>query len=247
MHSAEKNADVRNEEQKPVLVIGGTGRTGRLVVEKLLREGYRVRVLTRTPHSPTNRLDRRVDLVAGDLRSAASVAAASRGVEAIVMAHGSDDGTGTAKDIDYGGVARTLESIANARVRVVLLSSIYVTRPKHPANNGNPVFAWKAAAEELLRSSGQPHTIVRASWLTSQPGRGLSSVRLEQDDKGEGSISMDDLAEILVAALCSPSALSKTFEAYGDDIRYAGHIDTRLAALVSDTPTLPVASALNEV
>lgn len=57
----------------PVLVVGGTGRTGRHVVRKLLERGYPARVLTRHPARVENLLGDGVGVFGGDVTDAESV------------------------------------------------------------------------------------------------------------------------------------------------------------------------------
>lgn len=199
----------------PVLVIGGTGATGRLVVANLVATGERVRVLTRDPTKARRLLPAGVELVAGDLKRPADVLQALRGARTVVMAHGSDDGRGTAEDTDYGGVFNVVKQLGTDPVKLVLMSAIYVTRPDHPRNAHSPIFEWKRRAEELVRSSGHPYVIARASWLVDerQPRVGT---RLEQGDQGDGSVSYAAMARVLANASASAHAVGKTFEVYAD-------------------------------
>lgn len=199
---------------QPVLVIGGTGATGRHVVAQLVETGDKVRVLTRNPTNARRVLPSLVEVVEGDLKSESDVRRAVNGVRAVVLAHGTDDGKGTAEDTDYGGVLNVVQSLGNGPVKLVLMSAIYVTRPDHPNNNRNPVFEWKRRAEELVRESGQPYSIARASWLSRTPSVARSGVRLEQSDMGEGNVGHAAMASVLVQALRSAQAVGKTFEVY---------------------------------
>jgi uncharacterized protein YbjT (DUF2867 family) len=84
--------------------------------------------------------------------------------------------------------------------RVLLVSSFAVGQPEHPFNRftrGLP------AAEALLRASGRPFTIVRATWLTDDPP-GAHAVTVTRDDHVDGMLSRADLAEALVDALEQP-------------------------------------------
>jgi uncharacterized protein YbjT (DUF2867 family) len=102
---------------------------------------------------------------------------------------------------------------AAAGTHVVLVSQIYITRPDaYPAVA--PTIAARAGAEEALRASGLPVTVVRPSWLTDAPG-GQEALRLEQGDRGEGEVAREDVAEAVVQALLHPEARGRTFELYG--------------------------------
>lgn len=68
-----------------ILVTGGTGLTGRFVVEELLRRGREVRVLCRS-EAAAGPLDPRVERALGDLGDRDSLERAARGVDGIVHA-----------------------------------------------------------------------------------------------------------------------------------------------------------------
>ena len=59
-------------------------------------------------------------------------------------------------------------------------------------------------AEELVRRSGVPYTIVRPTWLTSDPP-GRYAVTLTQDPLADGMIARADLAAVCLAAIAEPA------------------------------------------
>jgi len=76
-----------------VAVLGGTGRTGRLLVEELLRRGHDVIALVRDPASAG--LPDRVVTVPGDVRAPQALRGAVTGVDAVVSALGPRKGDRT--------------------------------------------------------------------------------------------------------------------------------------------------------
>ncbi|HVW69719.1 MAG TPA: NmrA family NAD(P)-binding protein [Steroidobacteraceae bacterium] len=68
-----------------VLVYGATGSQAHPIVQQLLDRGHQPRVLTRDPAKSAARFAAGVDLVHGDLSDAASLLAASRGVDAVAF------------------------------------------------------------------------------------------------------------------------------------------------------------------
>jgi NADH dehydrogenase len=143
-------------DRAPVLVAGGTGRLGTELVGRLLARGASVRVLTRDParaaHLPA------VEVVVGDVRRAADVAVAVRGVDAVVSAvHGFAGHGVSPASVDRDGNAVLTDAAAAAGAHVVLTSGLGAS-PTHPIE----LFRMKAAAEARLRASGTPWTIVRA-------------------------------------------------------------------------------------
>ena len=70
-----------------VAVLGGTGKTGRLLLAELLRRGHRVTVLVRDPDR-LGVLAGRVRTISGDSRDPAAMAALVDGADAVLSALG---------------------------------------------------------------------------------------------------------------------------------------------------------------
>jgi uncharacterized protein YbjT (DUF2867 family) len=194
------------------LVIGGAGRTGRHIVDRLRRDGATVKVLSRNP----DRVPDGVEAIAGDITRADSVAAAMHGADAVVIVVESamtDDGSpNSPTTVHDQGTGNVIAAAADG-LHVVMVSQIYITRPEaFPA--AADVIAARGRGEQALRDSALAHTIVRPSWLTDDPG-GRQALRLEQGDTGDGKVARADVAEVVAAALTHPEARGKTFELYG--------------------------------
>ncbi|ATS18782.1 hypothetical protein BRW62_08495 [Parathermosynechococcus lividus PCC 6715] len=98
------------------------------------------------------------------------------------------------------------------------------------------ILTWKLAAENMLRQSGLPYTIVRPCGLTDNPGG--QHLRLDHGDTLTGQLSRADLAEFLVALLNLPTACYRTVEVAATD-QAAGTTPSwsaLLAQLPSDRP-----------
>jgi len=67
-----------------ILVTGATGKVGSRLVKRLAERGDQVRALVRDPARAANLEAERIELARGDLLDASSLAAAARGVEAVV-------------------------------------------------------------------------------------------------------------------------------------------------------------------
>ena len=66
-----------------LLILGATGRTGRLIVERALATGHEVVAYVRNPAKMTVTHDR-LSVVTGELADAAAITAAMRGVDAVI-------------------------------------------------------------------------------------------------------------------------------------------------------------------
>jgi uncharacterized protein YbjT (DUF2867 family) len=196
----------------PVAVIGATGRTGRLIVERLLARDVPVHALVRDTARARQVLPAGVRQFAGDVRRPETLAAPLAGAEAVIVATsggaGQDD---SAVVVDYFGTAHLVKEAAVAGVGVVVyVSSIYASRPDYYQDVEPTSLGWKARAEERVRESGLDYSIVRAGWLTDGPAG--EPLALTQGDTGEGRLSRADLAEVCAQVLAMPEARGKTFE-----------------------------------
>jgi uncharacterized protein YbjT (DUF2867 family) len=214
-----------------ILVIGGTGRTGRLIVAGLLADGQSARVLSRRS-APG--LIPGADIVSGDVTQPDDVAHAFEGVTGAVIVVESamdDSGPNSPDEVHRRGAEHVIAAAREGGARIVLVSQIYITRAhEHPEIAG--IIRARAAAEQALRESGLPYAIVRPSWLTAAGGG--AGVRLEQGDRGDGEISRADVAEACVAALRHSSAVGKTFELYNDPAAPRPDWEAAFAALAPD-------------
>ena len=192
-----------------VLVVGATGSIGRRVVATLGRHGLPARALVRDLARGRSVLPG-VELVRGDLERPGTLAAAVDGVDAVVFTHGG----GNSQEVDYGGVRNVLAAIPGELPRIALMTSIGVTQS---GGGYRELLEWKRRSERLVRASGAPYTIVRPGWFdNTSPGQ--DALVLEQGDTETGmrGIGRDQLAEVLVRALITDTAIGTTFELFAD-------------------------------
>jgi hypothetical protein len=138
----------------PVLIVGATGRIGRLVVDELVGTDVPVRALTRQP--ATAELPADVEVVFGDLTEPVSLDAALRDVGAVFLVWTAAPGTAPA----------VIEQIASHAERLAFLSSPHQT--PHPFfQQPNPMADLHANIERLIADAGIESTIVRPGMFTS--------------------------------------------------------------------------------
>ena len=111
------------------LVTGGTGMLGSYVVHHLLNEGASVRVLARNPARAESLSRRGVEVVAGDICDAASLARAVHGVDVVYHAAatiGGDSDWGAYRRGNVEGTRHVLEAVLRGGARLVHVSSTAV-------------------------------------------------------------------------------------------------------------------------
>jgi uncharacterized protein YbjT (DUF2867 family) len=142
------------ERVRPVLVIGATGRIGRVVIDQLLADGVPVRALSRRPSAAG--LPPAVEVAAGDLTMPESLDAALEGAGAVFLVWTASPATAPAV------VAR----LATHAQRVVFLSSPHQT--PHPFfQQPNPMALVHAGIERLIAATGLASTIIRPGMFAS--------------------------------------------------------------------------------
>ncbi|WP_457029261.1 SDR family oxidoreductase [Kitasatospora sp. P5_F3] len=204
----------------PVVVVGGAGRLGRLIVQRLLDRGESVRAMGRTVQLARRHLPPGAVFVQGDVRLPETLAGPLAWSSAVVISvepGTDDDGPNRPEATMYLGVRNVLEAAtaAGARPHVVLVSQLHATHQGHPLNAYGRLLEWRRAGEELLRESGLPYTVVRPGWLIDDHGMG-ERVRLEQGDRGFGQVDRQDVADAVVQALYSIPARGLTFELFNE-------------------------------
>jgi uncharacterized protein YbjT (DUF2867 family) len=133
-----------------VLVTGASGTLGGAVVPRLAKQGYDVRPMSRRA---------RPGWVAADLATGAGLAAAMRGVDAIV--HLATSAT-KSRQTDVEGTRRLLAAANAAGVRHIVFISVNGV-DRMPFG----YYRSKLAAEQIVRAGGVPFMILRAAQFPS--------------------------------------------------------------------------------
>jgi NADH dehydrogenase len=184
-----------------ILVAGGTGRLGSLIVRRLQDGGSPVRVLTRNAGQARSMLPARVDLVTGDVRDPGTLMSAVSGASVVVSAvQGFAGGGGSPASVDRDGNRHLVDAAHSVGADVVLMSVVGAA-PDSPME----LFRMKYAAEQHLRQSGVPFTIVRATaflelWtelLRKTAGRSGRPVVFGHGENPINFVSVGDVAALV--------------------------------------------------
>ena len=225
-----------------ILVTGGTGFVGTHVVNALLREGHAVAVLARRAESARNRYNRPVEVVAGDVLDAGSVARACAGREAVVHLVGIiwEKGAQTFDRMHREAVENVLAAARGTGIRRFIHMSAMGSSEDSPSSYGRT----KAAGEKAVRESGLAWTVFRPSIIFG-PGDGFVSLlaALVRSNPmfipviGPGTtrfmpVSVYDVARVFREALEKPDSAGKAFEVGGPQTFTLNEIYREIAAAV---------------
>ncbi len=205
-----------------VLVAGASGKTGRLVVEKLLAQQQEVRALVRREEAALELKALGAETVVADLTG--DVAHTLTGCEAVVFAAGAGM-SGDPEAVDYRGAVKLIEAAAAQGVsRFVMVSSLGTGYAERMPEMLKPYLGAKRKAEKVLEESSLDYTTVKPGGLTDADGTGKVAVAetLEQS----GMISRVDVAEIVAEVLLNELALKTSFEVVSGDTPIADALAT---------------------
>jgi uncharacterized protein YbjT (DUF2867 family) len=205
-------SDVKSGIEAPAggltVVIGGTGKTGRRVAERLALAGRPVRIGSRG------------SAPAFDWAEPAGWAQVLEGARAVYVAYH--------PDLAFPGAAEAVGALAGVAARsgvrrVVLLSG-----------RGEP---GAQAAERELAAAGTEWAVVRASFFAQNFSEGflVDAVRagvlaLPAGEVGEPFVDADDLADVAVAALLAPDAPNRVHEVTGPRLLTFAEVAAELSA-----------------
>jgi uncharacterized protein YbjT (DUF2867 family) len=185
-----------------LVVLGATGRTGRLVVEQALAAGHTVTALVRSPGKLTTG-HANLRLVTGEATDTSAVSRALDGADAVISTLG-----GSGSVIADSTPAIVAAARQTGVSRVVVLSSFAVERDRLDAVTRlltrlaiGTVIKDHRAGENVLRQSDLDWTIAYASVLTDGPASGSVEVLPEAARRRMSEkISRADVAAWMVQA-----------------------------------------------
>ncbi|MDI6103432.1 NAD(P)H-binding protein [Actinoplanes sp. NEAU-A12] len=193
---------------KTILVLGGTGKTGRRVARLLEQQGASVRIGSRRAAPPF------------DWTVPETWKAALDGVGAVYLSY--------QPDLAFPGATETVrafvgQAVEQGATRIVLL-----------AGRGEPA---AEAAENVVRNSGVEWTVVRASFFAQnfsedffQPDVLAGEIVLPVGDAAEPFVDAADIAEVAVAALTGDGHAGQTYDVTGPRLLTFAEVAAELSA-----------------
>lgn len=204
---------IDTQDTHTTLVIGGTGKTGRRVADRLIAMGRTVRIGSRS------------SVPAFDWDSEATWDAALEGVSSIYITYSPDLAMPGATDAIAALVWRArLHRVS----RLVLLSG----RGEAEAQ----------ACERIVQDSGLEWTVVRASWFNQNFSEGAfvdmilgGTIALPAGTTPEPFVDADDIADVAVAALTEEGHHGQIYEVTGPRLLTMTDVAAELSAATGRT------------
>jgi uncharacterized protein YbjT (DUF2867 family) len=191
-----------------ILVLGGTGKTGRRVADRLARLGHRVRIGSRSATPPF------------DWDDPATWAAAVEGIDAAYVSY--------YPDVSFPGAAESVRAFARQAAdagvrRLVMLSG-----------RGEPE---AEPAEDGVRGSGAEWTVLRCAMFTQNFSEHFllepvldGVIALPAGAVTEPFLDVEDVADVAVAALTTDDHHGRTYELTGPRLLGFAEIAAELSA-----------------
>jgi len=199
-----------------VIVFGGTGSTGRLVVEQAIEQGHDVTVVTRDP-AAVEQDSPRLTVEEGDVFDARALTSVVAGHDAVIVTLGA----GRKGGVRAKGTAAIIEAMHETGVRRLIVQSTLGVGDSRE----NLDFVWKrlmfglllraayadhVEQEQQTRTSGLDWTIVRPGAFTDGPRTGSYRRGFGPHEKTDLKISRADVAEFVVEQLTDDTWLRQT-------------------------------------
>ena len=217
-----------------VAVFSASGRPGLAQVRQLRRQGYPIRVVSRTASAAFDGLE----VVAADLNDRASIERACQGVDTVFFT--------STSFAERDKVAVHTASLGNAARRAGVRRVVYNTTSWHPDKPiGVPTMDQGALKTQALRETGVPLTVVRPSlfmdnlltkWVKPQLLRTGVFAYPHKTDLDVSWICLDDVAKFMIEAMKRDEMEGQILDVGGPETLRPEHV----AQLLSEVLGRPI-------
>ena len=208
-----------------ILIVGATGFVGQRVTRRLIERGQRVRAMVRPAAAPSkvSALGDGVEIVRGDLKQPATLAAACQGVDTVISTASATISRSAGDDIftvDRDGQLALVEAARAAGVGHFIYLSF-----SGGMDVPSPLLDAKRAVELSLQNSGMAFTIVRPTifmevWLSPHAGFDPVGGTVRIYGAGDAPVSVIsalDVAEYIASCVGNPSVRNRIIELGGPE------------------------------
>ena len=238
-----------------LLITGGTGFIGSRFTQKLIRSNHDVRILLR-PQKKSPSLPRNLpmEIAVSSLQDKRSLRAALKNVRTVFHFATAEHHLPVAdyESVDIQGTENLIEAALDAGVERVL----YLSRVGAEKKSSFPVLKSKALAEDTIKNSGIPYTIMRVTdvygrkdHFTSQIKAAVLHSPLLMSIPGDGHINLqplwiEDLLSCLMLAYEEDIFENRTYELGGGEyFSFISVIHMVMTRLNKKRLTMPISPA----
>lgn len=212
-----------------VVVVGGHGQIARLLLGRLADAGHRGVGVIRNPEHADELRALGAEPLIFDLEreTAAALAAAIQGADALVFAAGAGPHSGAARKltVDRDGAVLTADAAELAEIRrLIVISALAADEFVIGSDDVFQVYLRaKSEADATVRARDLDWTIVRPGGLTDDGPTGRVRIAVST---GRGNIPRADVADLVLELLASGRAVRSQFEVVSGDVPIAEALRT---------------------
>ncbi len=204
---------------RKILVLGGTGPTGRHIIDQAKKRGHKVTALVRDPKKAASL--KGVELIVGNTTDEMTLRKALKGHDAVISALGTP--ASPFREVIF--LSAATRALINAMKAEHVSRLVAITGIGAGDSNGHggfifdnlifplllrKVYADKNRQENLITNSGLDWTIVRPSILNNKQGRGRVRTLTDLTNFHGGNIAREDVARFVLDQLTTEAWLGKS-------------------------------------
>ena len=209
------------EQKTKIAVIGGGGRTGKFLVNQLLKKGYQLKLLLRNPEQFSIK-NPNIEILRGDVLDLENVCVLLNGCSAVISTVGQRNGEPLVASKATDHILKAIAEVQKGKsypMRYILMAGINVDTPfdkKGPETlaatewmktNFPLIHKDRQIAYSILAKSAVEWTLVRVPFIEFSEGKGQIEVNVE-DSPGQ-KISAGDIAGFLIEQLTETAYIRK--------------------------------------
>jgi uncharacterized protein YbjT (DUF2867 family) len=184
-----------------IALVGATGRTGRLVADKLHRAGIPFRALLRNEAQRGHFEGLGASPVIVDLTQ--DFCAALEGVRTVIFAAGSAESEGAEQErqIDRDAIIKAVDCAKQYGAnRFIVVSALLAYDPERAPDELRHYAQMKRASDDYLIGSGLDYLVLRPGTLTMEPGTGTIEI-VTDAQSARAPVAREDVADVVLEAL----------------------------------------------
>lgn len=215
-----------------ILVFGATGRTGKSVVEQLIKKNAKVRVLVRNAAKAQHLAARGVDVIEGEISDESVLSNAFEHVEKVYLLLGNSEAQLVLEK-------KITDMAVAAKVKLLVKQSSLESLP----NATKPIPQLHVASENYIKQSGLNWVMLRPTFFVQMLltcSRGVANNDTLSFPMGKGVVAVTDardVADVAALVLTTPGHENKSYDLSGPELLSFATI----AALMSQIVGRPIA------